>query len=145
MLPWRYTDSLTTLHHLRLNLYLPNPYDRRLWEDTLPQRLNQFIQAIDNGERLRDLEILIATWYHFHDLSTRQATALGIFEQMNMRGHVQVKARSIDEKLRVALKDLNLTDKVREGGIPQAPGICHRSFRVADGDMDWEWEGGVVI
>jgi hypothetical protein len=64
---------------------------------------------------------------------------------MNMRGHVQVKARGIGEKLRVELEALNLTDKVRDGGVPQSPGTYNRSYRVADDDIDWEWEGGVVI
>jgi hypothetical protein len=64
---------------------------------------------------------------------------------MSMRGHVQVKAISIGEKLRVAIEALNMTDKVRDGGVPQSPGTYNRSYRVADDDIDWKLERGVVI
>jgi hypothetical protein len=94
MLPWRCLDVITTLRHLRLNLYLPDPYSTRLWEDVLAQRLSSLVKAIDNGQRLKDLRVLIVTWHQFRDLSTRQAEVLGIFEQMQMRGHVQVRTRS---------------------------------------------------
>lgn len=145
MLPWRSANTIMTVRHLRLDLYLPNPYDKRLWENTLIQRLIKFVQAINNGERLRDLKILIMTWYHFHGLSARQAAMLGILGQIHVRGHVQVKTRSIGGKLRAALQNLDLTNKMRDSRLSQFSDRCNRSCEVIGGDMDWDWEGGILI
>lgn len=145
MLPWRCPDVMLGLRHLRLNLYLPNPYSTGLWEDALFRRLTRFIQAIDNGARLKDLKILIATWYHFHGITIRQAAILGIFEQIHIKGHVQVKTRSISEKLRAALQDLNLTNKMRVGQVSQPLDHYSRSCEFASSDMDWDWEGGILM
>jgi hypothetical protein len=122
MLPWRRLDVIATLRHLRLNLYLPDPYSTRLWEDVLAQQLAKLIKAMDNGQRLKDLKVLIVTWHRIRNLSTQQAEVLGIFEQMNMRGNVQVKTRSLDGRLKATLHGLDLTN-----------------------GMDWEWEGGILI
>jgi hypothetical protein len=145
MLPWRCLDVITTLRHLRLNLYLPDPYSTRLWEDVLAQRLSSLVKAIDNGQRLKDLRVLIVTWHQFRDLSTRQAEVLGIFEQMQMRGHVQVRTRSIDGKLRATLHDLGLTNRMRDRRMSQVPKVNQEDCKATGSDMDWEWEGGILI
>ena len=145
MLPWRCPGVITTLLHLRLNLYLPDPYSARLWEDVLAQQLANLIRAFDNGWRLRDLRVLIVTWHQFRDISTRQAEILGIFEQVHMRGHVQVKTRSIDGKLRAALHNLDLTNRMRDSVISRVPIVNREDCKVAESDMDWEWEGGITI
>jgi hypothetical protein len=145
MLPWRCLDDITTLRHLRLNLYLPDPYSTKLWEDVLAQQLSKLIEAIDNGQRLKDLKILIVTWHHFRDLSTWQAKVLGIFEQMNTRGNVQVKTRSLDRKLKAALHDLDLANRMRDVRMSQVPNVNMGDPEVAGSSMDWEWEGGILI
>jgi hypothetical protein len=144
-LPWRCDDAITTVCHLKLNLYLPNPYDKELWESTLTKRLIKFVEAINNNERLRDLKILIATWYHFHGLSIRQAAVLDILGQIRVQGHVQVKTRSIDGKLRAALQNLDLTKKMRDDQPLKFPDRCNMSREVVGREMDWDWEGGVFI
>lgn len=133
------------IRHLRLNLYLPNPYSTRLWEDALSGRLTRFVQAISNGANLRDLKILIATWYHFHGITDRQAAILTILGQICVRGRVQVKTRSISGKLRAALQDLSLTDKMRIGHALQSSDRYNKSCGVVDSDMDWDWEGGLIM
>jgi len=133
------------LRHLRLNLYLPNPYSTMLWEDALCLRLTRFVQAIGKGGRLKDLKILIATWYHFHGITIRQAAILGTLEQIRVQGHVQVKTRSISEKLRAALQDLSLTDKMRVGQAQQPSDRCSKSCEVVGKDMDWDWVGGILV
>jgi hypothetical protein len=136
MLPWRCLYVITTLRHLRLNLYLPDSYSIRLWDDVLARRLSRLIEAIDNGQRLKDLSVLIVTWHQFCDLSTRQAEVLGIFEQMQMRGHVQVRTRSIDGKLRVTLNDLSLTNKMRDSRMSQVPKVNQEDCSATVSDID---------
>ena len=145
MLPRRCLYVTTTLRHLRLNLYLPDPYSTRLWEDVLARRLSRSIKAIDYGQRLKDLRVLIVTWHQFRDLSTRQAEMLGIFEQVHMRGHVQVKTRSIDGKLRAALHNLDLTNRMRDSRMSRVPVANREDVKVVESGMDWEWEGGITI
>jgi hypothetical protein len=145
MMPWQCPGVITTLRHLRLNLYLPDPYNTKLWEDVLAQQLASLIRAFDNGRRLRDLRVLIVTWHQFRDLSTRQAEMLSIFEQVHMRGHVQVKTRSIDGRLRAALHNLDLTNKMRDSRMSRVPIANREDCRVVESGMDWEWEGGIII
>jgi hypothetical protein len=144
-LPWRCDDAIMTVRHLKLNLYLPNPYDKRLWENTLTKRIIGFVQAINNNERLRDLKILIATWYHFRGLSIQQAAVLNILGQIRVQGHVQVKTWSIDEKLRAALQNLNLTKKMRVDQPLKLSDCCNMSCEVIGREMDWDWEGGLLM
>jgi hypothetical protein len=145
MLPWRYADPITTVRHLRINLYLPNPYDQRLWEDTLTQQLIKFVQAVNNGQRMRDLKILIATWYHFHGITAQQAAVLSILRQIHKQCHVQIKTRGISGKLRAALQDLDLTDKTRVSRPSRSRNRGHRSHEGIGRDMDWDWEGGILL
>lgn len=144
-LPWRFPNTTATLRHLRLDIYLPNPYDTRLWNDTLAQRLSKFVQSVENGVRLRDLRILIASWYHFGDLSTRQAAVLGILGQIRTRGHIQIKTRSLGERLRSTLRDLDILNKMRDVRTTRSDDLSHVSNDVAEDDMDWDWEGGVLV
>ena len=144
MMPWQCPDVITTLRHLRLNLYLPDPYSTRLWEDVLARRLSRSIKAIDYGQRLKDLRVLIVTWHQFRDLSTRQAEVLSIFEQMQMRGHVQVRTRSIDGKLRATLHDLSLTNRMRDSRTSEVPKVNQEDCNATGSDIDWEWEGGIL-
>lgn len=64
---------------------------------------------------------------------------------MTIPGHVEVKTRSISAKLRAALQDLDLTDKMRVGQESQPLDRYSRSQEVVSSDMDWDWEGGILI
>jgi hypothetical protein len=145
MLPWRCADTITKVRHLRLNLYLPNPYDQRLWENTLTQQLIKFVQAVNNGKRMRDLKILVATWYHFRGMTAQQAAVLGILGQLHKQGHVQIKTRGISGKLKAALQDLDLTEKMRDSRPSRSQGCGNRSYEGIGRDMDWDWEGGILL
>lgn len=145
MLPWECVNIAQRLRHLRLNLYLPNPYNTMLWDDKLLKRLAELLQAIDNGSRLKDLKILIATWYHFHGITSRQAATLGVLRQMTIHGHVEVRTRSISAELRAALQDLNLADEMRVEQRFQPLDRHSGSQEVVSSDMDWDWEGGIII
>ena len=144
-LPWRFPDTTSTLRHLRLDIYLPNPYNTRLWNDTLARRLSKFVQSIENGVRLRDLRILIASWYHFGALSARQAAVLGILGQIHTTGHIQIKTRSLGERLRSTLRDLDLPNKMRDVQTTRSDDLSHRFDEVAGDNMDWDWEGGILV
>lgn len=145
MLPWQCLNLMQRLRHLRLNLYLPNPYDTRLWDDKLSKRLAELLQAIDNGSRLEDLKILIATWYHFHGITPRQAATIAVLRQITIQGHVEVRTRSISAKLRAALQYLDLADKMRVGERSQFLDRHSIYQEVVSSDMDWDWEGGIII
>jgi hypothetical protein len=136
LLSWRSVDTIMTVRQLKLNLYLPNPYNKRLWEDTLAKRLIKFVQAINDNERLRDLKILISTWYDFHGLSIRQAAVLDILGQIRAQGHVRVTTRGIDEKLRAALQNLDLTKKMRCDRLSQFSDRCNKSR-----ESHWQEDG----
>lgn len=56
-----------------------------------------------------------------------------------------VKPVVLCEKLRAALQDLDLTDKMRTGQNSQPLDRYSRSQEVVGRDMDWDWEGGILI
>ena len=64
---------------------------------------------------------------------------------MTFHGHVEVKTRSMSAKLRAALQDLDLTEKMRVGQRSRPLNRYSRSQEVVSGDMDWDWEGGIII
>lgn len=144
MLPWQRPTLFGQLRHLRLNVYLPDPYSPSLWEGTLAIQFTSLIKAIDNGRRLKDLSVLIATWHHFRDLRAWQAQVLGNLKRMNVRGDVQVRTRSLDGKLSCAIRNLDLVSKMRDGQVLHQRNPRQESSRISEGDLDWEWEGGVV-
>ena len=122
------------LRHLRINLYLPDPYNKRLWTDGLAEQLASLIASFDNGTKLKDLRILISTWHCFRELSEWQAGVLGLLERLSVRGHTQVRSRSLDGKLRASLQQLDLTSKLRDTSwSPDAfVGCCD----TAENDLD---------
>ena len=145
MLPWHGPSIMKNIRHLRIDLYLPDPYNRRLWTDTLAKQLTSSVISVSNGTRLRDVRVLIATWHRFRELTEWQAEVLVLLEQLSVRGHTQVRTRSLDGKLRAALQDLDLTSKLRDASITQTADVFNECYELADHDMDWEWEGGIVI
>lgn len=145
MLPWQSPTLFGQLRHLRLNMYLPDPYSASLWEDTLATQLANLIKTIDNGRKLKDLSVLIATWHHFRDLRAWQTKVFGIFKKMEIRGHVHIRTRSLDGKLSCAIRNLDLASKMRNEQGLRARSLRGEACGAYGGDLDWEWEGGVVV
>lgn len=133
------------LRHLRIDLFLPDPYRRKLWTDTLAKQITGVIVSVANGRKLRDLRVLIATWHRFRELTDWQTETLGLLDQFDVRGHTQVRARSLDGKLRATLGELSLASRLRDIPIPCTRDILSEWTKPAGDDMDWDWEGGVVI
>jgi hypothetical protein len=133
------------LRHLRINLFLPDPYKRKLWTDILAKQLTGLIMSLANGTKLKDLRILIATWHCFRELTEWQADVLDLLGQFSVRGHAQVRTRSLNGKLRASLQKLDLASKLRDSSSPCVPIVFNEFCDAVGSDMDWEWEGGVVI
>jgi len=130
---------LSNLRHLRLNLYLPAQHDTAMWADRFSKQLSSFVEAIDHGVRLKDFKILIGTWHGICELEAPQMAAFDLLAQMQVRGTVQVRTRSLDVQGKAVVQELDLerrlraTDSVR---CPlEEPKAEHRL-------LDWEWDGG---
>ena len=145
MLPWHHPSLMKDIRHLRIDLYLPDPYKRELWTDTLAKQLSSLIISVGNGTKLKDMKVLIATWHRFRELTEWQTEVLGLLGQFSVRGHTQVRTRSLDGKLRAALQRLDLTVKLRNISVAPGRDVLDGCFETTGNDMDWEWEGGVVI
>jgi hypothetical protein len=133
------------LRHLRIDLFLPDPYRQGLWTDALSKQLTGVIVAVSNGGKLKDLRILIATWHRFREFADWQTEVLSLLGQFSVRGHTQVRTRSLDGKLRATLGELDLTIKMRDVSTWGTQNVLTESCETAGDDVDWEWEGGVVI
>ena len=144
-LPWHRPNLMEDICHLRVDLYLPDPYDRSLWTDTLTKQLTSMIVSVNNGTKLKDMRLLIATWHRFRELTEWQAEVLGLLGHLSVRGHTQVRTRSLDGKLRATLQELDLTSKLRDTFMSRNADVFTDCHETAGNDMDWEWEGGVVI
>lgn len=145
MRPWYLPGLMKDLRHVRIDLFLPDPYKRRLWTDTLAKQLTGLIVSVANGRKLKDLRILIATWHRFRELTDWQTDVLRLLEQFSVRGHTQVRTRSLDGKLRATLGELSLASRLRDVSTSCTPNVLAECCETAGVDMDWEWEGGVVI
>lgn len=136
---------MRNLRHLRIDLFLPDPYRRRLWIETLAEQLSGLIASVANGQKLKDLRILIATWHRFRELNDWQTKVLEMLDQFSVRGHTQVRTRSLDGKLRATLGELDLASRLRDISTSCTSNVLAECCETAGVDMDWEWEGGVVI
>jgi len=139
-LPWYYNQTLLNLRLLRLNLYLPTYQDKAAWTTKLPSKLARFVNAMDRGEKLKDLRILIGTWYHHAELTKGQAAVFDVLDQMQIRGKVHLRTNNIYKSTRDSICRLDLENRMR----------CDRPAHLAmdgqpEGNLDWEWEGGVAV
>ena len=139
MLPWHRSNVATDLRHVRLDLYLPDPYDKRLW-NMFAGQLAQLADSVANGKKLRELRVLIATWHRFRELSDQHIEVLKSLGQLSVKGRVQVRTRSLDGKLRAVLQNLGLTSKLRDDSVS---GIGYR--QLGGSCVDWQWDGGVDL
>lgn len=145
-LPWQNPTLFQHLRHLRLDIYLPEPYGRKIWEGTFATQLANFAKALDKGQRLRELKVLIASWHDFRSLGEWQAAVLmdGL-GSLEVRGDVQVRGRGFNREAVNKMREIGLGEKMRDGGRAyrrEVPGV---SCGGLEGDLDWEWEGGVVM
>lgn len=145
-LPWYNVDVFEDLRHVRLNIYLPTSHDRKAWTETFPRRLARFVQTLDQGTRLKDIRILIGTWYTFLNFSTSQSVVFDVLEKMQIRGSVQVRTKNIYRETKTSIRRLDLENRMRapnrlpvqlkEESAEDRPGGKH---------LDWEWEGGGLL
>ena len=143
MLPWHHPNLMEVLRHLRLDLYLPDPYSKNIWNN-LTQQLVRLQAMISKKTKLKDLKILIATWHRFRELSDWQCEAVGLLGQLSIRGSTEVRTRSLDERLRDAFRVLGLTSKLQIRSATCTPDAS-TVYCVDGGDLDWDWEGGITI
>lgn len=111
----------------------------------MAMQLQQFVASFDDRSHLRDLRILIASWHRFRDLPDWQADILGLLGQLTVRGRIEVRTRSLDGKVKTALQSLDLTNKVRDRPKSRKVDGSEEDCQLGCPDMDWEWEGGLVI
>lgn len=132
------------IRHLRVNVWLPDPYGTISWEDGLAAQLAMFVEIVHQGKRLRSLRVLIATWHNLKTLNTRQTAVLDVLNSTRVRGDVQVRTRSLDKLTETILHGLNFHRRMLDPEtrhVQRAQGVCG----VEESDLDWEWEAGVVI
>lgn len=136
---------LANLRHLRLNLWLPPQHDTALWNDKFSKQLSSFAEAIDHGQRLKDLHILIGTWHKIRELAQPQAAAFGTLERMQVRGIVQVRTRSLDRDGKAFVQKLHLERHMRVSSSPGTQSELLGAIRPGGRHLDWEWDGGATV
>lgn len=133
---------LFNLRRLRLNLYLPPQHDLNMWSERFSKQLSSFTEAIDQGTRLRDFKILIGTWHGIRELGAPQMAAFHLLAQMEVRGTVQVRTRSLDARGKAVVQGLDLERRLRALGSIESPLEESKAERRL---LDWEWDGGATI
>lgn len=144
-LPWQYPGTQENIRNLRLNLFLPSPHDISLWTDKFAKQLVSFVDAVDQGSRLKNFRVLIATWHKIRILNDKQEEALGVLERMEVRGLLQVRTRSLDPDGKAVVQKLELERRMRPTGYShdqaKSPDVTGTRGRY----LDWEWEGGTTV
>ena len=113
--------------------------------DTLAQQLTSLILSVGEVTNLKDIRILIATWHHLRELTEWQTEVLCLLRQLSARRYTQIRARSLDRKLRASLQELDLASRLRKHSVTCVPNVFDGFSDTTGSGMDWEWEGGVVI
>jgi len=113
-----------------------------MWTERFSKQLSSFVEAIDQGVRLRDFKILIGTWHCIRELGAPQMAAFDLLAQMHVRGTVQVRTRSLDAQGKAVVQKLDLESRLRAsdsiGGSFEEPKAERRL-------LDWEWDGGATL
>jgi hypothetical protein len=133
---------LSNLRHLRLNLYLPPQHDANMWTERFSKQLSSFVEAIDQGVRLRDFKILIGTWHRIRELGAAQVAAFDLLAEMQVRGAVQVRTRSMDAQGKAVVQKLDLERRLRASG---SVGNSLEDPKAERRLLDWEWDGGATL
>jgi hypothetical protein len=114
----------------------------------LATQLANFVNAIDHGQRLKDFEIMISSWHYFREVCDWQTDVLvEAFGELEVRGDVQVRGRGFGGEVMGRMKVVGLGGRMRDGGGGRKYGreVSERSCGDTGEDVDWEWEGGVVL
>ncbi|KAM0722373.1 hypothetical protein Q7P37_001814 [Cladosporium fusiforme] len=143
-LPWQYPFMASNLRRLRLNLFLPPQHQISLWTDRFAKQLVRFVSCTEQGHKLKDFKLLIGTWHSLRDLGEPQQNVLGILENLELRGLVQVRTRSLDQQGKTVVQMLDLERRMRAAGHC-AGYIKFQDLSKPSQYLDWEWEGGAVI
>jgi hypothetical protein len=113
-----------------------------MWAERFSKQLSSFVQAIDQGVRLRDFKILIGTWHGIRDLGAPQMAAFDLLAQMQVRGTAQVRTRSLDVQGKAVVQRLDLERRLRASGCVGGPLEDPKAERRL---LDWEWDGGATL
>jgi hypothetical protein len=144
MLPWC-SNAIVDLRRLRLDIYLPEPYNKTLWVDKLTKQLSVFMASVQNGRKLKAIRILIATWHNFRELSDWQTLALETLQQLSVRGHAETRTKSLNKKLSDSLREVDLSSKVQDPLTSHSSEYFVDRCEVPGRELDWDWEGAIVI
>ncbi|KAI7198538.1 hypothetical protein KC343_g1227 [Hortaea werneckii] len=122
VLPWEYPYLRNHLRHLHVNIYLPSNLigDVRAsqsWLAEMPTRLKQFVEVLDQGERLQDLTVLVtANTRRFNtriSLEGEQLKALDVLSEMEIKGNVSIRTRHDFRAAKVSIDSLDLEKKMK--------------------------------
>jgi len=114
----------------------------QVWSTTFPGMLQRFAVALKGGSRIKELKILIGTWYKPLILSDEHAAAFEVLGEMRIRGQVQVRTQGIFDETKNAIRAWQLEKKMKDNGGRQT---CFEGFKAGGKYLDWDWEGGGVI
>lgn len=135
---------MANLRRLRLNLFLPPQHNTSLWTDRFAKQLLRFVEVIEYGQKLKDFKVLIGTWHSLRALGQPQLAVLGILENMQVRGLVQVRTRSLDQEGKAVVHGLDLERRMRAAGLYASTSESQKLGKHGQ-HLDWEWEGGAVV
>jgi mannose-6-phosphate isomerase-like protein (cupin superfamily) len=102
-------------------------------------------QVPHQGQKLRDFKILIGTWHKVRELGQPQLEALGVLEQMQIRGTVQVRTRSLDLDGKAVVQRLDLEHRMRNTSSTGSQLKRSKGDQPGGRHLDWEWEGGATV
>lgn len=136
---------LANLRHIRLNIHLPPQHNVDFWTGKFGKRLANFVAAVERGEKLKSLKILVGSWHKIRELEQPQLDALSVLEQMQVRGTVQVRTMSLDDRGKAVVQGLDLERRMR-ATTSTVHHLDWEDGKQAGGrHLDWEWEGGVNV
>lgn len=100
------------------------------------------MRGIEQGRKLKDLRVLFASWHGLRDLNYPQIEVLQILRKMQVGGLVQVRTRSLDERGKKVVRELDLERGMRAGGAVEEMTEQSQGEGAGGKHLDWEWEGG---
>lgn len=108
------------------------------------KQLERFVEVTEQGQRLKDFKVLIGTWHTLRELGESQLAVMGILENMQLRGLVQVRTRSLDQEAKSVIQRLDLERRMRATGHSAGQLEVHNLNKHGQ-HLDWEWEGGTIV
>ena len=111
-------------------------------------QIANFVNAIDHGQRLKDFKVMISSWHYFREVCDWQTDVLAEgLGQLEVRGDVQVRGRGFETEVRKKMGGIGLGEKMvmEGGGRIRGREVPEVSCRGVGKEVDWEWEGGIVM